>query len=239
MSNIYYRRNDRFAPLADKVAVRDYVESKGLGHILTELYGVWNSASEIDFDRLPERFVLKANHGCNFNLVCRDKSSFDIDEARRLLDGWLTQDYGWLESHYSLIPPKILGEEFVDDGVNPEPLDYKFLCIHGEPFVVIHSRIYPPTGTSHFYVYTPDGNHLSDYYMEKHPEAVELGKPRNFDKMAEYARILARDFELVRVDFFDTGDKVYFSELTFTPECGVLDSYTDEGVRKMYEALKG
>lgn len=240
MSNILYRRYDRYADYADKVKVRDYVESKGLGHILPKLYGVWERAADVDFDSLPDKFVIKANHGCGYNIICTDKSTFDTEAARAKLDGWMNTRYNSrIETHYSLIEPRIFAEEFIDDGSGLPPADYKFACVKGEPFLVMLCKDRDAETGIRFYVFDREWNCVPEYWVEKYDDWDTIPKPDNLAEMVEYAALLSADFNYVRVDLYNTGKKIYFGELTFTPVCGKEDSYTDKAIREMYAKLKG
>ena len=205
---------------ADKYAVRDYVRAKGLENTLTPLLGDWLHARDIDWDTLPEQFVLKCNHGCAYNLVCTDKSRFDGKRASIQLERWLQEDFGAynIELHYSKIRPhRILCEEFLGDRIT----DYKFFCFHGVPKFLYVSRDLIHDRQAEIGFFYPDGSRMemkrTDY---KEISAVEF--PTFYPQMMEDARILSADFAFVRVDFFLTDDRYYFAELTFTPGAGMM-----------------
>ena len=118
---------------ADKYAMRSYVEEHGLGDLLPELLGVYESSAEIEFETLPDSFVLKCTHGSGCNIICGAKSALDCSEAQRRLDQWMRRDYSKVggEIHYSLIKPRIIAESFLDDGTGAAPSDYKIYCFGG------------------------------------------------------------------------------------------------------------
>jgi hypothetical protein len=239
MANILYKRNDAFAPLADKVLVKDFVKSKGLGHIVPENYGVWDSASQIDWDSLPEKYALKLNHGSAHNLFCMGPSGLDRAGAVKELDKRAGRRHNRLETHYDLITPKIFAEEFIDDGSGRLPVDYKFLCVKGEPLYIFFVKDRAPG--SHdvkFYVFDLDWNHLTEAQTKPNDDADTIARPKNLEAMTEYARTLSRDFDFVRVDLYDTGDRVWFGEMTFTPDVGKLTEFSDSALREMYAKLK-
>lgn len=205
----------------DKVAVRDHMESKGLGDSLAKLYGVWDKAEDIDWDALPEQFVLKCNHGCAYNIICQDKAHFDRAGAERKLNGWMKEDF-WkvsCEAHYRAIPKKILCEEYL----GLDPLDYKFFCFDGEPaFFFISYKHDGDFHGSRIMMLNMDGS-AAPFQRTDHPlleQAPPL--PEGFDKMVDMARVLAKDFPFVRVDLYNIGGKPYLSELTFTPCAGMM-----------------
>lgn len=222
----------KYADLADKVKVHDYIRSKGLDNILLKHYAVWDSIDDIDITDLPDKFVLKPNNGSGGHVYCRDKSTFDLEEAKRTLKENLdrAEDY-FYEPHYLLIKPQIFAEEFLDLGEGKVLTDYKFHCINGKIADVFlagenekNERKYDTVDL--------DWNVLP-YTKESYRLNPIPGKPDNLELMVRYAEILSADFPFVRVDFYEYEGKVYFSELTFSPWGGFMYSYTDEALRKL------
>ncbi len=238
MSDIYHRRNDFCAPYADKVAVKEYVASKGLGHIVPKLLGVWDDARDIDWGSLPEKFALKVNHGCGYNLFCRDKATFDRESAVRKLNRWARRRFSYVETHYDSIVPKIFAEEFLDDAGN-HPVDYRIYCFRGKPFVVDATICQNNDQSARFphYIFDTEWNYRPEYSRRVYGDPERLPKPRNFDEMMRYAEILSGDFDFVRVDLYNFGGKIYFGELTFTPSGGGLGQFTDLAIREMFEKI--
>lgn len=220
----------KYADLADKVKVHDYIKSKGLGHILLKHYKVWESVDDISIDDLPNKFILKPNNGSGGHVYCRNKKSFDLDAAKKYLRDNLfrAEDY-YFEPHYLKIKPAILAEQLLDLGEGKVLTDYKFTCIKGEIVDIFlagenekHERKYE----------TVDLNWNILPYTKKEYKLTPLPpKPAHLMEMAEYARILSKDFDFVRVDFYEYDDKVYFGELTFSPWGGYMYSYTDEAIK--------
>lgn len=206
---------------ADKLAVRGYV-SERLGlhddSMFVPVIGVWDRAEDIDFDSLPDRFVLKCNHGSGYNIVCRDKSSFDADEARKRIKLWLKSDYSkkWGEKFYSRIVPKAFAEEYLD---TKDVFDYKFWCFNGEPRFFSRSR--NNVKSNHKTTYYDLSGKLLRYSLRNHPSTFKPLDPFPDDlpEMTEYARRLSEDFTFVRVDFMKCDGRLYFGELTFIPGC--------------------
>lgn len=209
INKIYY--------LADKYAVREYVESKGLGHILTPLLGVYEKADEIDFSKLPDRFALKANFGAGRNIICTDKDNLDIERTKALVDKWLSPGlYSISERHYNLIPKKFVCEEFIDDGSGGFPTDYKFMCIHGKVHCILACSG-RESGHADYLPYSLDWQPLYDYY-KSYPKDIELiAKPDNLSEMIDIAEKLAEGLDVVRIDLYSNGSRIWFGEVTLTP----------------------
>lgn len=220
------------ARCTDKWAVRDYVAGKGLGEILIPVCAEAVSRSaDIDFDKLPEKFVLKATHGCGMNLICTDKSSLDIPAARRKMDRWLKTTYGTFspEPHYRNIPHRVYAEECIADPA--ELMDYKIHCINGEPaFILVCGgrdvKAQISAGVT-MDIFDLDWNWLDavQWYKKHGPGNGSVPRPDNLEELLRVARILSKDFDFVRVDLYSVHGKVYFGELTFTPANGVFPSY--------------
>ena len=135
-----YPNNQLVINGADKYKVRDYVEKKGLGDILVPLLGHWDRPEDIDWEKLPDKFVLKCNHGCAYNILCNNKNTFDKDGAIKKIKKWMKEDFGAfnIETHYSKIKPHITCEKFLGDCI----IDYKFFCFNGKPeYIYISSDL--------------------------------------------------------------------------------------------------
>lgn len=241
MAGILREKNDMYAGYADKVLVKKYVESKGLGDIVPKCLGVWDRSSDIDYDKLPRKFALKINHGCGYNLFCWDKSTFDTREAGTTLDGWLHETYSELETHYRHIEPKIFAEELIDD-LGRYPVDYRIYCFNGRPAVIdctVSQTDTPSASTFNHYLFDTQWNYMSGYSSVAYDDWNKvLSRPKNLEKMMEYACILSADFKFVRVDLYDLGNRVCFGELTFTPSVGMLSQFNDRAIREMYGMLE-
>ena len=215
-----YNINPLKIQLTDKFAVRQWVEEKIGEEYLIPLLGSWDKFSDINFNELPDSFVLKTNHGSAMNAVVKNKHKFNKLVAKWHFDDWMKVDFAYyagLEMHYSQISPrKILGEQFIADS-NGELNDYKFLCFHGKPY-------YCWVDTGRF------TNHCRDIYdmgwkkqpwSQKYPMSnKEIPKPVNFDKMVEIVEILCEGIPQVRVDLYNVDGKIYFGEMTFTSGTG-------------------
>lgn len=207
--------------LSDKYRVRKWVEEKIGKEYLIPIIGVWDKFEDINFDDMPYRFVLKANHGSHWNIIVKEKPKFDKKNARRKFNKWLKRNYAYkagLELQYSGIKPKIIAEHYIEDSKG-ELNDYKILCFNGEPkFIWIDCGRYTKGRTKNIY----DINwNLQPFTMTYPASDKEIPAPRNLDKMIELARILSNGFTFVRVDLYNVDGKIYFGEMTFTSMSGV------------------
>ena len=217
-----YYHNPVITKCVDKYRVREYIKSKGLEHILPNLYigGVDNPYDLRNYwDKLPDKLVLKCNHGCGYNILINDKSSIRVDDVIDQLKEWLNEDWwkNYCEPQYMDIKKCILAEEYLGDAIKT----YKFYCFRGEPKVMYVSAN-GEKGEKDLYLDYFDMNwNWLDISLVGHqhkPNCYE--KPASFDEMVKISRILAKDFPFVRVDLYDVAGNVYFSELTFIPTGG-------------------
>lgn len=219
--------------LADKYEVRKYVTEKGLGNILTPLIAVYESADEIDFDVLPERFALKANFGAGRNIICTDKLNLNKEECKEKVRAWLKPgQYSVAERHYNLIPKKFVCEEFIDDGTGGFPVDYKFMCIHGKVHCIlgVSGR---EQGHGSYLPYTTDWQPLREYYRGNSTATELLPQPENLEEMIRVAEQLAEGIDLVRVDLYSNGSRIWFGEITLTPSGCIFHRWTQKALDEM------
>lgn len=223
-----YYKNPLVTQCADKYAVRDYVKQCGCEEILNALYFVWDSVDEIDWDELPNQFVIKWNFGCGQNLICFDKSNLDIEDAKRKLKEWYkihdTFYLTYSEMQYQGIPPKLICEKLIETENGNVPVDYKLYCFGGKPdcVLVCSNRGKMPHGAEYYFF---DKEWKLKRYNKRGQEApadFTLPKPEGIEKVFEYAERLSQPFPFVRADFYLEKGKVTFGELTFTP-CGGFD----------------
>lgn len=212
-----YGRTPQDTLLADKYAVKDIVAQKIGKQYVVPLIGVWDSVDDIDFSKLPQRFVMKVTHDSGGVYICKDKSSINIDEVKALFRDSVKRDFYAVsrEKAYRKIPHKIIAEEYIEDD-NGELNDYKFFCFNGEPkmlFVAEGRQKGEEFLTFDFF--DMDFNHLP--FLNGHPNANHvIEKPAAFEKMKELAAILSKGMPHVRIDFYAIGEKVYFGEFTFS-----------------------
>lgn len=219
--------------LADKYAVRRYVEEKGLESILTPLLGVYTNPEEIDFTVLPNRFALKANFGAGKNIICTDKEQLDIQHCITEMKGWMKPStYSFSEQHYNLIDKKIVCEEFIDDGSCGFPVDYKFMCIKGKVACIlgVSGR---EDGHGSYLPYSVDWETIPEYYRGTVTASVPLLRPDNLEEMIRVAEKLAEGIDLVRVDLYSNGSRIWFGEMTLTPAGCIFHRWTQKALDEM------
>lgn len=208
---------------ADKYAVRDYVAKMGFEQYLPKVYGVWDNPDNIDFDDLPDQFVLKANHaaGEKFYYICKDKKTINQRKVREKFrialksSIWKNQ----CEYHYKYIKPVVFAEEFLDDGRESRMTDYKIHCFNGKPFCVLVCS--NRSSDLKLDYYDLDWN-----YLDVVPENLRSGyiadRPKGLNIMIQLAERLSAAFPTARIDFYDVDGRVYFGEITLTPAGGNL-----------------
>lgn len=210
------------ARLSDKYQVREWIKEKIGEEYLIPLLGVWDNFDDIDFNKLPDKFALKCNHGSGYNIIVKDKSKLDLAAVRRKVNTWMNEDYSFkfgFELQYTLIPRKIVIEQYIENK-NDDLYDYKFWCFDGEvKYIEFISGRYTNQKKLAFYdINWQKQNFLSDRAVLD-DDVIE--KPGNFDLMVKLAETLSKGFNHVRVDFYDVNNKIYFGEMTFTTNSGV------------------
>lgn len=226
----------------DKYEVRSYVEGKGLGHVLNEIYGVYNSADEIDFDKLPNSFVLKTTNGGGGKevLIVKDKAQLNTMDAKKCLDKWLKQriGYRYYEPHYINISPRIIAEKYLKP-INGDIslVDYKFFCFNGRVHSVGLCSDRSFNGSVHYSVYDIDWVKRTDVVYPEYVTDKQYPKPQSFDSMLEYSRKLSEGIPFVRVDWYEIDGKPVFSEMTFTPAGAFLHCFNKEYLLELGDCL--
>ena len=216
-----YNRNPKHTMMVDKYLVREYIKNTIGEEYLIPLLGVWDDVDDIDFDALPDQFVIKCNHNSGEGMyICHDKSQMDVDKVKRDLKRGLEQDYYLCDREwpYKNVPRKIVAEKYLDDGTNRGINDYKVFNFNGEPYLiqVDFDRFIEHKKN----LYTLDWE-LCDFSFNypSHPE-IEIPKPEGLEKMLELSRKLSQDEPYMRTDFYCVNGKLYFGELTFFPASG-------------------
>lgn len=240
LSELWIRRlldgkvNDYYK-LADKHAVREYVRQCGCEDILPVQYRYFTKGAQLNLNALPQRFALKANWGAGMNLICTDKSKYTQKQIEEQIDQWMSSPkFGFSERHYNLIDRKIVCEEFIDDGNGGFPVDYKFICLKGEikAILVCNGR---ETGHADYIPYDAEWTPRMDYCIAKHDESEILQRPKNLDAMMDVVKKLASGIDMVRVDLYSNGSKIWFGEMTLTPDGCIFRRWTQKAIDEMGE----
>ena len=223
-----YYRNPVMMECVDKYGVRKYIEKKGLGNILNQLYQVVDRPEEINFDQLPDKFVIKTTNGSGTNILVKDKKTLNIAETKKKLNDFLNmaEASAGREWAYGGSSKKIIVEELLEDNSNKDKgiSDYKFLCFNGKPVYVVYDKDRFSDHKRNFY--DVNWNYVKvDSDCPCFEDSVK--KPENYEKMVEIASVLSRDFPAVRVDLYNIEGKIYFGELTFYPWSGYVQ-YTPD-----------
>lgn len=238
----FHANLEEWARLTDKYAVREYIKERGLGDILVPLYGKYGSGEELieDWINLPDSFVIKSNHGCGTVKLVHNKHSINLSMIKKETDGWLKKKFGvdTNEPHYKLIKPCIIVEKLLEDhsflSFSKSVIDYKVWCFDGKPYsiLVVANRNYQ-TGSYQLDAYDVYWNRINGALTDVHGSPSLLPKPKNYDKLLDYASILSKDHKQVRVDLYDIDGKIYFGELTFTSQGGYMNYFTKDFLLEM------
>ena len=233
-----YPKDALVSKCASRDGAREYLKELALENLLIPIYGIFDSFDEIDFNKLPDQFVMKCTHACAFNKIVLDKNSLDIEATRKQFEKWLKTNYGkkTMERHYSPIKPRIIIEKYIGE-LDALPVEYKIHVFNG-----IAKSMYVVTGRgkdiryNNYYIdWTPfDGSQFNGWKKTDY----ELTKPENWDEMVKIAEKLGEKFPFVRVDLYNINGKIYFSEMTFTPAKGTLILDDDKCDFEMGEWLK-
>jgi len=234
----WLKLNDRkpeYKNMVDKYEVRKYIADKIGEEYLIPLLGVWDKFEDIDFEQLPNQFVLKPNHTSGNVFICKDKSKINYEKLKKEINSWLNRKYYWVhrEWPYKNIKPRIICEKYMVDESGVELKDYKLFCFNGSvkcSFVGLNRNS--------SYGLNVDFYDLDWKLMpfERHypNSGLIIPKPQNYDKMIKISELLSKDIIFVRVDFYEANGRLYFGELTFFPGPG-FNEFTPES----YDYLLG
>lgn len=232
----FYSDTSMWTRCADKYRVREYVKECGCPEILVPLYGVWENAADIDLDKLPEKFVLKPNHGCGDVFVVKDKSEINFMEICNRLQKAINTKFGYelAEWHYLNISPCIICEKNIKSSTCADLIDYKIWCFDGVPYYVLTcSERDVEAHKTTLNLFDLNWNRLDNYMTPKYRNDIIVPKPVHLDKMLNYAKMLSKPFPEVRVDFYEVDGMIYFGELTFTSRSGLMDYFTEDCLLEM------
>lgn len=217
-----YPYDQKYSDLAGRVLVREHIKNLGYEHLLIPIYGVFDKFDDIDFNKLPNKFVMKCSHASGFNEIVLDKNKIDLKSLKMKFDKYLRTDKGkiWVERHYSHIKPQIIIEKYLEEK-NKLPTEYKIHVFNGKAkyLYVVRDRGIDIRYDNLYIDWTRfDGAQFNGWKSGD----ITPEKPQNFDELVKIAENIAKDVVFCRVDLFDVNGKIYFNEMTFTPAKGTL-----------------
>lgn len=235
-----YDRNPDYSKMVDKYEVKKYVSEVIGNEFVIPNLGVWDSFDDIDFDGLPDQFVLKCTHDSGGLVICRDKSSIDHKNARNKIQKSFSRQYFWhgREWPYKSIKPRIIAEKYMEDENAQELVDYKFYCFNGTPRFLYVSQGLENHSTARISYVSLEWENMPFIRPDYKPFDELPLKPRNFDLMIKIATELSANIPFLRVDLYEVNGKVYFGELTFFPGIGMNKFEPEEWDRRIGEWLE-
>lgn len=209
--------------VSDKLLVRDYVKEKIGAEYLIPILGIWGKYDDIDFSLLPKQFVLKCNHDSGGLVVCTDKDKLNHSETKCKIEKSLKSNFFYIgrEYQYRNIKPMILCEEFISDN-GKVPLDYKIYCFNGVPDVILvcRDRFSKNSHRASYLFFDQEWIFQPLNKGDEDLQKIDVPKPENLEEMIEIAKKLSRDFLFARIDLYNIGGKIYFGEITLSPNSG-------------------
>ncbi|WP_415654035.1 ATP-grasp fold amidoligase family protein, partial [Salinicoccus roseus] len=215
-------RKPEYKKLVDKYEVRKYISETIGGEYLIPMIGTWTKFEDIDFDALPNQFVLKVTHDSGGLVICKDKSKLDIEEAKRKINKSLKRNYFYRgrEWPYKNLEPRIICEHFLNDEDNIELKDYRFFCFDGKPkFIGVDFNITDKTKTRRN-LYDLEWNLLEGQISYPNELSKKIKPPSELSRMINLSKVLSKGIPHVRVDFYNINEKIYFGEMTFYHQSG-------------------
>lgn len=235
-----YDRKPEYTKMVDKYEAKKYVANIiGKKYIIPTL-GVWDKFEDIDFTKLPNQFVLKPTHASGNVFICKNKDEIDYKKLKKTVQKWLKRNYYLVhrEWPYKNVKPRIIAEEYMEDQIG-ELIDYKVYAFNGQCdyVMVCFDRI---KGKTKFIYYDRKWNIKKEFSKDgiKYGDTIKIEKPKNLDKMFEFAEILSKNIPFVRVDFYESNGNLYFGELTFYPSAGFDNTRTKDCQEYLDKQLK-
>ncbi len=217
-----YDRNPQYNQIVDKFDVRSYIREKIGDKYLNDVYGLYDNVDQIDFESLPEQFVIKATHGSGWIVVCEDKSKLDWEAAKKEMNSWLDKNFYqlWGEWVYKDLKPRLICEKFLKNETESGLTDFKFYCFHGKiKYIQVDMDRFQNHNRSYFDLdWKPLDFELGGCPTRKDP----ISKPVCYDEMLEIVNKLCQGYKFLRVDLYEVNGKIYFGELTLYSGNGML-----------------
>jgi glutathione synthase/RimK-type ligase-like ATP-grasp enzyme len=220
-----YYKNVELSKFADKYEVRDYVQKQVGASYLNTLHGVYNNVEDINWDGLPQKFVLKATHGSGWVIICNDKNHFNFEKSKKEMQKWMNQNYYdlWGEGVYKHLQARIICEKYLEGNPETGLVDYKFYCFNGQPRF-LHVDVNRFNDKHYINFYDLEWNKLP--LRKGLPNSPQVNrKPDKFDEMITVAKRLSQNLPFVRIDLYEEQQQVFFGEMTFYPQNGLSSFY--------------
>lgn len=222
-------RKKEYSDMVDKYEVKKIVGNKiGKEYVIPTL-GIYDSFEEINFNELPNQFVMKCTHDSGGIVICKDKNTFDINKAKSRMKKFLKRKYYYIhrEWPYKNVKPRIIIEEYIENRDTEELRDYKLMCFNGKvKYTFVCTERFSGNGLKVTFF---DNNWKKMPFERHYPSStLNIEKPRNYTKMIELAEKLSEDIPFVRIDFYETNSKIYFGEITFFPGSGLEEFNPEE-----------
>lgn len=234
-----YDRNPRYVDLVDKYKVREYIEKMIGKKYLIPLLGVYNSFDEIDFENLPNQFVIKSNHDSGGLVICKDKNKFDKEVARKKIEKSLNHNYYYngREWPYKNVKRKIIIEQYMEDKIHEDLIDYKIMCFNGKAeYTFVYSERFSNDGVKANF-FDNSWNELN-FERQYGKTKKKIKAPKNHKKMLQFSELIAKNMDFVRVDWYEVNGNLYFGEITFYPCSGFGSFEPIEWDYKLGEKIK-
>lgn len=231
-------KKDIYTTMVDKAEVKKYVADVIGEEYIIPTIGVYDRFEDIDFDQLPQRFVMKCTHDSGGLVICKDKSKLDKKAARKKINKYLRRKYFYIhrEWPYKNVTPRIIIEKYMEDKKDKELRDYKLFCFNGKFKIMFIATNRQGDGETYFDFFDENFKHLP--FTNGHPNAPVLPhRPARFKEMVKLAEKLSRGIPQVRVDFYDVNGKTYFGEMTFFHWSGLVPFEPKEWDEKLGELI--
>ena len=219
-------RDKRFIQFADKYDVKEFIKNCIGEKYIIKTYELYNKLEEINIDKLPNSFVLKATHASGWNLICNNKKEFNQEKTKRILKYWLKHSYYSTnrEWPYKYMKKRIICEEYIGSDDGTPPMDYKIFCFEGEPKLIqLDINRFQDHKRNIFDISWNQIKNVEIAHEQDYSKVYE--KPRNLEEMLDIARKLSNGFEHVRIDLYNMDGKIYFGEMTFFHGAGIFEYF--------------
>lgn len=231
-----YDRKSEYTKLVDKYEVRKYVKKKIGEEYLIPLISIYDNFDDIDFDKLPDQFVIKCTHDSGGLVICKNKSELNIEAARKKINKCLKRNYYYngREWPYKNVKPRIIIEKYIEDTETKELKDYKFFVFNDK---FVYSFVCSDRTSSLKFTFFDKNGKIMNLTQDECANDPNVSKPLNYNKMIELSEKLAKGIPQIRVDFYEVNEKIYFGELTFFDSSGFGKFDPDEYDKKIGDML--